>query len=179
MPNKRITALTQVVTSAIDRVTALMPYVDLTEVLPQNQTKKISIAQLTGEHREEDVILAADILNCGVTPYVVVPAPGVGYYIRVIRIDTFLDFNTTPYATSTQACFKHASSVKPVFAVARILASTVTTSEMGVLQDLVASTDTLLQENEALAFTTANGVNPTAGDSDLKYRVVYAIEPML
>jgi len=165
--------------SALPAVTLPVVRTAPTVVVQGGTTKRITINELTGEYEATGTIASADILTCGTIPIELVPTPGAGFYLRVIREDVFLEYGSIPYATSTQSCLKHPTAVKPVFATGRILANTVDSSEMGVLQDTINPTDTLIIENEGLDFTTSNGVDPTAGDSDLKYRIRFAKEPAL
>lgn len=179
MPNKKITALTQVTTADVDRVTALMPYVDLTEVLPANQTKKISIEQLTGEFVVEGTLTSAEILDLNSTPILAIADPGVGYYVRIIRLDTFMPYNSIPYATSTNLCLWYDTATRPAFADAYILESTVSRGCMGVLQTTPTSAQTLIIENKAVYFKPFTASNPTAGDSDVKFKLRYSIETII
>jgi len=172
MPNKKISALTAV-TTPIDRTTDSLPFVQ------GGVTKKISAEDLTGEYEVTGTLTTAEILDLNTTRQLAISAPGAGYYIRIIRADAWIDYNSAPYAASTNLALWYDTATRPAFAFPKILESTVSTGEMGVLQDMSIATHTLMLINEALYFKPFSAVNPTTGDSDIKYRIRYAIESEL
>ncbi len=172
MANKKITAL-PAGSGILDRVTKLLAMVI------GGVTSKVSLEQITGEYVEEGTIASTDILACGGVPYNVIPTPGAGYYLRVLRADFQLVYATTPYAVVQNLILKNTTASKGQFAFAKILINTVSAICPGILQDVVVAADSIFIEDEPLAITTSTGVDPTLGDSDVKYRIRYAIEPIM
>lgn len=171
MANKKITALTQA-SGALDRTTALMPYVQ------GGVTKKVSLEQVTGRYRVTGTIPSADILTAGSVPYAAIPTPGPGYYIRILNSDAQLRFNSAAYTIVQNLILKCATATKAQFSFAKILINTVSAICPGILQDVVIATDTLFMEDEAVFITTATGADPSTGDSDVDYVIDYEIRPV-
>ena len=174
MPNKKITGLPAVVTATIDRVTKLFAFVQA------GVTSKASIEQMTGEYIASGTLTALELSTIGSVNVNAVPAPGAGYYLRIIRADVFIQYGTSAYIGYALS-LKNTGATRVAFAFQKILESTASRGEMGVLQDFgVSTTDTMLLENTGLDFTTFTGADPGAGgDSTIKYKIRYAIEPIL
>lgn len=177
--NKTITGLTQVTTADIDRTTALMPYVDLTEALPADQTKKISIEQLTGVYVVTGTLLSANALTCGTIPVLAVPAPPAGYYARTLHVDLATDYGTTPYTANKTLVLKTNTATKQQFGFAGAFLSTGSNLVMGQQQNSATATDVQMVDGEGIYWTTQDGANETAGDSDFIYKITYEINPII
>ncbi len=113
-------------------------------------------------------ITSAEILNSNSVEIELIPAPGANKYISIISYDYYLDYNSSPYTTNTQARLKYFSG------------------DFGVIL-LNPSTDTLNVDrhtsggaigpfilNQNVSFYTTSG-NPVAGDSPLKIVIHYKI----
>jgi len=172
MPNKKISSLTAV-TVPVDRTTDSLPFVQ------GATTKKISIEDLENLYEVTGTLTSAQLLDLNTTPILAIADPGVGYYARIIRLDTWIDYNSVPYATSTVLSLWYDTATRPAFADAYILESTVSRGCMGVLQTPPTAGLTMVIPNKAIYWKPFSAVNPTAGDSDVKFRLYYSIEAEL
>lgn len=142
-------------------------------------TKKITIEDLTGEYETGFILITnAQLLLLQTTPILMVAAPGSGYYVRILRTDVFNDYNSVPYSGGDVPALYYETANKPAFAFPKILQATVSTGEMGVLQDLVLATNTIMLENKGIYLKPFSGANPTLGDSDINIRIRYEIVAM-
>jgi len=167
MANKKISALT-----------AITPPLARTAPLPTVQggvTLKANVEDITGEYEIDGVLTSAQILLLNTTPQLAIAAPGAGYYLRIIRADTWIDYNSAAYAASTNLALVYDTATRPAWAFPKILESTVDTGEMAVLQDMSAATQTLMLVNKAIYFKPFTALDPTTGDSDIKWRIRYEI----
>lgn len=137
-------------------------------------TEKITIEDLSGEYDTGFILItSAELLLLQTAPILMVAPPGAGYYLRILRTDVFNDYGTTPYAASDIPALYYDTANKPAFAFPKILQSTVNTGEMGVLQDLVLATNTIMLENKGIYLKPFSGANPTLGNSDVNIRIRY------
>jgi len=141
-------------------------------------TEKITIEDLTGEYELTGVLASADALTCGTIPVPAIPSASVpvGYYARIIRCDLKPEFGTTPYASGRTLVLKTGgTATKQQFGFASAFIATGSNTVMGQQQNAAAAGDIQLVEDEGVYFTTQDGLDETAGDSDFKWRIRYEL----
>ena len=129
---------------------------------------------------QEATFADAEVKTLNTVPYEIVPNPGIGYSIEVIKMTTSLrgtGGTPTPYATNTKLQALTDTATTEQFLDSVILLSTVDRiNPRGTSTALAGTTDTSVIPNKAL-FIKVSDDNPTAGNAAnvLKVSVTYRI----
>jgi hypothetical protein len=115
------------------------------------------------------LIPSINILNLNLTPYELIPAPGVGKVILPISVVCYLSFAGLEYQTNTFLYFSYSSTPFENFiALGQVLGSTESTIYSGF------NTGNKMLENESVVLAVPDG-NPTNGNSDLNITIKYSV----
>lgn len=121
-----------------------------------------------------DVTLsAAQVLALGSTAITIVPAPGAGKYVEVVRVEMFLDYNSAAYtgAAGKDVSIEHSSGGTPLVSIGCSGLMDQTSDQRRCMNH---ATDHDIVMNEAVVVKTLNG-NLAAGNSPFKIRVDYRL----
>lgn len=114
-------------------------------------------------------IPTASVLTANSSPVELIAAPGAGSFIVVHSVFDSLDYNSAAYATNTDSRIRYADNTT-------ILNNT--TAFLSSVADIVRNTSPnsiSVPINNAVQFFVFGG-DPTAGNSDVKYKIWYTIE---
>jgi hypothetical protein len=123
-----------------------------------NQTKIVTIP-------------SADVLNLGITPYLLIDSPGVGYFIQVLTASCKVDFNTTAYAANTSLVIQTDTANRSQHVFNTVLNATISRIAVSDQQGTFNATDTQLISDKGVYLNS----NPTTGDSDIIIYLTYRI----
>jgi hypothetical protein len=121
-------------------------------------------------------ITTAQVLQLNSTPLEIVAAPGAGKYIEVVSASALIEtYGGTPYATNTDLQLINPTAGEYQALIQDILKSTTPRIRFFSQSGATGSTTlTSIIPNTALQVNVASG-NPTAGNSDIKIKVLYRI----
>lgn len=120
------------------------------------------------------VIPSADVLTSFATPIELIPAPSIGKAVFPLRVIAQIDYNSTAYATNTNALVYIDTATKNCYKSTGVLAKTTNSPFFLNQESATGATETQILESKALMFATETG-NPTAGNSDVILYITYAI----
>jgi hypothetical protein len=135
-----------------------------------NANAAINIASVT--------IPTAEVLTLFTTPVPFGITVPVGYYLRVLGCDGYLDFNTIAYATNGKLLIKTVGTTDPQagWSGAQFLFGTTNRYSTGSLTSGTSVTSNQLISGADLEAYIDIG-NPTAGDSDITVTLTYILIP--
>lgn len=118
------------------------------------------------------LITSAEMLAIYTTEKTLIAAPGAGYFIDVLSISEFLDYNTTAYTTNTTLEYRYTnkSGAKVTVDSPNLLAATADK----VITVKADDAEVVNAINAPVVATTATG-NPAAGDSPVYVTVTYRV----
>jgi hypothetical protein len=123
----------------------------------------------------EDKLTSAQIKALFTTPAVLIPAPGVGFYIEVVKLTLIMRFGTVAYTvvgvTDVDVAYDPAVSIADVDAIINVAASQIRIENPTNVNDTLANI-----ANKAIKLVAA-GANPAAGDGELEYKISYYVRP--
>jgi hypothetical protein len=119
-------------------------------------------------------IPSADVLTLFTTPYLLIPSPGIGYFIQVLTASCKVDFNSIAYATSTTLNIYTDTATRIQHVLNNVLNATASRISVSAQQGIFAAADTQLISDKAV-YLTSSGFDPTAGDSDIVIYLSYKI----
>lgn len=147
---------------------------ELTVIVQSGTTYKTTIDNFNISKRERIPITAANVLNSYSVPILAIPAPGVGYHIRITSCSCKLTFNSVAYATVLDLVIYTDTADNVQYLIQGALNGTVTGNKLGVINSAIYATDTQLVSNKGV-YIEASGGNPTAGNSDIAVYLSYEI----
>ena len=100
--------------------------------------------------------------------------PGDGKYIEIINADSFLNFDSVPYATNTQIELIYDTATKPIMSSPALLGATTSTHRNFTKLTATGVADAQILENKKV-MVKATGGNPTVGDSVVIIYFTYKI----
>ncbi len=116
----------------------------------------------------------ASVLLLNGTPYILLPAPGVGKAIELLSWSGRITYNTTTYAANTTLQIYTDTATAVQGNNTTILPSTASRHLRGQLVDASGTTSTQLVANKALLLNVLTG-NPTTGNSDIVLYINYQV----
>lgn len=134
---------------------------------------QISTSLGTLVYTNEVTISSGQVLSGNSSPVTIVPAPGSGYRVAPIAFHVFLDYNSSAYATNTDFRFEINGAEVSITNTTLLTSTADTWRDMGLANTDITST----VDNQALVFKVQTG-NPTAGNSPIRVRCIYAIVPV-
>jgi hypothetical protein len=181
MPNKKISEDSLITSDLVNGATDYIPIVTPSEPNESDRNKRILINELSelfsaGSEVNIAVVTASSsqILNCNTTPILLIPAPGIGKTIMVSHVYAKLSYNSIPYATNTQYVIGYSGGGHAITGSldGGFLSGSGNRYLYTFGKEGIVSSD--IVENRGVVFRTNTG-NPTAGNSPIKFAVIYAI----
>lgn len=114
-------------------------------------------------------ITSAQILSSNSSPVELIPAPGAGSFIAIVKTIVSIDYNSATYSLADESITRY-SGGDQLEAFGNMVSST--SDAFIVLSSIYGEGNAI---NEAVQFFSTVS-NPTTGDSDIKYKIWYTIE---